>query len=76
MATLLQAPPAQSNSFLFRLIFLELGQIGKVASEPQIQELRNKNKDPQGGTWVNVCWLCAAGLSEPLPHYGLFFGQL
>ena len=22
-----------------------------------------------GGTWVNLCWVCAAGLSEPLPHY-------
>ena len=31
---------------------------------------------PRGGTWVNVCWVCAAGLSEPLPHYSLFFGQL
>ena len=25
-----------------------------------------------GGTWVNFCWVCAAGLSEPLPHYSLF----
>ena len=22
----------------------------------------------QGGTWVNLSWVCAAGLSEPLPH--------
>ena len=29
-----------------------------------------------GGTWVNVCWVCAAGLSEPQPHFSLFFGQL
>ena len=29
-----------------------------------------------GGTWVNFCWVCAAGLSEPLPHYNLFLGQL
>ena len=29
-----------------------------------------------GGTWVNFCWVCAAGLSEPLPHYSLFRGQL
>ena len=29
-----------------------------------------------GGTWVNVCWVCAAGFSEPLPHYSLFFGLL
>ena len=29
-----------------------------------------------GGTWVNFCWVCAAGLPEPLPHYSLFCGQL
>ena len=29
-----------------------------------------------GGTWDNFCWVCAAGLSEPLPHYSLFSGQL
>ena len=29
-----------------------------------------------GGTWVNFCWVCAAGLSEPLPHYSLFCSQL
>ena len=29
------------------------------------------------GTWVNFCLVYAAGLSEPLPHYSLFFcGQL
>ena len=37
---------------------------------------------PRGGggkagvTWVKVYWVCAAGLSEPLPHYSLFCGQL
>ena len=32
---------------------------------------------PRGGTWVNFCWISAAGLSEPLtPHYSLFRGQL
>ena len=25
-----------------------------------------------GGTWVDFCCVCAAGLSEPLPHYSLF----
>ena len=29
-----------------------------------------------GDTLVNVCWVCAAGISEPLPHYSLFFAQL
>ena len=33
-------------------------------------------KYPGGGTWVNFCWVCAAGLSEPLPHYSLFCSQL
>ena len=28
------------------------------------------------GTWVNFCWVCAAGLSEPLSLYSLFCGQL
>ena len=27
------------------------------------------------GTWVNFCWVCAAGLSEPLPHYSVFSSQ-
>ena len=29
-----------------------------------------------GGTRVNFCRVCAAGLSEPLPHYSLFCDQL
>ena len=30
-----------------------------------------------GRTWVNICWVCAAGLSEPFkPHYSLFCDQL
>ena len=32
------------------------------------------NTNPGG--YLGVCWVCAAGLSEPLPHYNLFFGQL
>ena len=28
-----------------------------------------------GGTWVRFCWVCAAGLSEPPPHYSLFYSQ-
>ena len=32
-----------------------------------------------GGTWVNFCWVCyvcAAGLLEPLPFNGVFCGRL
>ena len=28
-----------------------------------------------GDTWVDFCWVCAAGLSEPLPRCSLFCGQ-
>ena len=29
-------------------------------------------KNP-GDTWINVCWVCAAGLSEPLPDIIVYF---
>ena len=29
-----------------------------------------------GGIWVTFCWVCAAGLSEPLTHSSLFSGLL
>ena len=29
-----------------------------------------------GGTWLNFCWVCAAGPSEALPDHSLFCGQL
>ena len=28
-----------------------------------------------GSTWVKFCWVRAAGLSEPLPHYSVFCSQ-
>ena len=30
----------------------------------------------EGGSLVNFRWVCAAGLSEPLSLYRLFYGQL
>ena len=38
--------------------------------------LKNDTAAGRGVTWVKFCWVCAAGLSEPLPHYSLFCGQL
>ena len=34
--------------------------------------------EPRGRSlpWINFCWVCATGFSDPLPHYGLFCGQL
>ena len=28
-----------------------------------------------GSTWVNFCWVCAAGLSEPLPFIVYFMAN-
>ena len=38
--------------------------------------LRKRNPGGGGGTWVNYRWVCAAGHSEPLPHYSLFCGPI
>ena len=38
----------------------------------QIAIQGNRNADVNSGPF---CWVCAAGLSEPLPHYSLFCGQ-
>ena len=37
---------------------------------------RKRRAGGGGVTWVNFCWVCTAGLSEPLPHYSLWCGQL
>ena len=42
----------------------------------ELTEGKGNHSLGEGGTWVNFCWVCAAGLSEPLPHYSLFCGQL
>ena len=28
------------------------------------------------GIWVDFCWVCAVGLSEPLPHNSLLCGHI
>ena len=47
--------------------------------EDDLVKILEAEGPPGGGgeaTWVNFCWVCAAGLLEPLPHYSLFLGQL
>ena len=64
--------------------FLAYGNAGKRVfnfqanfSESEILEvLSSRGGGGGGGTWVKFCWVCAASLSEPLPHYSLFCGQL
>lgn len=29
-----------------------------------------------GGAWVNICWVCAADITEPLPHLSLFCSHI
>ena len=43
--------------------------------------LRSKKVGGGGGVLeglpvLNLCWVCAAGLSEPLPDYNPFCGQI
>ena len=41
-----------------------------------VHRWRNRSKITKthrpGGTWVKFCWVCAAGISQPLCHYSLF----
>ena len=35
----------------------------------QLEKENSADNEARGGsTWVNVCWVCASGLSETLPH--------
>ena len=43
---------------------------------PSIYQVHFKCTYARGSTWFKFCWVCAAGLSEPLPHYSLFCWQL
>ena len=57
-------------AFVFPPFFKVLGAQGK-AIQLSIDLLPGG-----GGTWVNFWWVCAACLSESLPHYSLFCGHI
>ena len=42
----------------------------------ELTEGKGNHSPGVGDAGVNFCWVCAAGLSEPVPHYSLFSGQL
>ena len=63
--------------FSFFLTHLEIEMMQKMYIRSYIPLVSSKIiPDSREGTWVNFCWVCAAGLSEPLPHYSLLCGQL
>ena len=51
--------------------FLFLTQEDKMRNEAPEAGCHNvvPHGGGRGGTWVNFCWVCAAGLSEPLTSY-------
>ena len=49
---------------------------GRTIARKEIIVLEYVMEAPGGGTWVIFFWVCAAGLSEPLPYFSLFRGQL
>ena len=70
---------------LVRLIIQALGDWGLLTkffkSDLQFQihvhqDLCDTGLGGGGIAWVNFCWAFAASISEPLPHYSLFCGQI
>ena len=57
--------------YLFRVVHAAVSDLDVVS----VEDFSELVIPGGGGTWVNFCWVCAAGLSEPLPHYSLFCGQ-
>ena len=51
------------------------GRSGKQGRNSQTFLCDHPPPTPGGFTWVNFCWVCTAGLSEPLPHNSLFCGH-
>ena len=57
-----------------QLFYIQVHLTGKLILWPYVEE---KMLCDQGGViCVNFCWVCATSLSEPLPHFYLFYGQL
>ena len=54
--------PSFMNYFMACVIFIAFLKHQKNYRVPTLRV---------GGTWVHVCWLCAAGLSGPLSHFSL-----
>ena len=57
------------------LLFLRRRSCCVITCERYLHGM-HPGREGVGVTWVNFCWVCAVGLSEPLPHYSLFCGQL
>ena len=56
------------------------GTDGAAEQETEVAGKKQADKKPPeyspgGGTRVSFCWVCPAGLPEPLPHYSLFCGR-
>ena len=56
------------------LLFLRRRSCCVMTYQGYLHLIQNGMPPPGGGTWVNFCWVCAAGPSALLPHYSLFCG--
>ena len=67
-------PDLSSDTSSVFLVFVpQIWFGGETSHDVAKYRLFSRATIPGGGTWVYVCWVCAAGLSEPLPHYSLYF---
>ena len=57
-------PARRSNSEQYRVI---------AKANSQLTKGHDTGAGEGGDTWVNFCWVRAAGLSEPLPHYSSLY---
>ena len=66
---------SSSQNDFYRKDFASKRAVSVINASLSLEGARNPGGGG-GGTWVNFCWVCAAGLSEPLLHCSLFCGQL
>ena len=67
-----------------QLFYIQVHLTGKLILWPYVEEkmLCDHSQEIKGCKYgggvscVNFCWVCANSLSEPLPHFYLFYGQL
>ena len=59
-----------------KVLFVSVNSIGVGSIASLCSNYVTSTPGGGRGTWVYVWLVCAASLSEPLPYYSLFFGQL
>ena len=65
--TEIQQTAVRNTNFIFTLTFTNFVRILRLRPQNVLYKQQNKCNS-RGVTSVNFCWVCAAGISEPLSH--------